>query len=190
MSTSIVLESVDQLKFLLTPPRVDLLSLMGEPTNCPELGRQLSMTPQRVYYHVKALERAGFATKVGEERVKGIMQGIYQASARSIALSPRLAARLGGRGEVTSSVSLSRLVDVADKIVRDVQLLSDSPEPPVIAIDTTIDLLPEQRHAFLNDVNAAVEQLARRYGANQGNGEPFRIFVTCYEMPASPVEEE
>jgi hypothetical protein len=140
-------------------------------------------------YNVKALERAGIVAKVREERVKGIMQGIYQASARSIALSPRLVARLGGRSAITSSVGLSRLLDAADRIIRDIQVLSDRRESATLTIDATVDLPAEQRASFLRDAQKAVEELARRYGAG-GGGQQFRMLVTCYESPGAVEKEE
>jgi len=189
MISSLVLETVDQLKVLLTAPRVELLTRMARPTNCPQLGKQLTMTPQKVYYHVKALEKAGLVRKVREERVKGIMQGVYQASAQSVALSPRLVAQLGGRTAVTSSVSLARLLEAADRIVRDVQLLSQHEEPASLAIDTSLNLPPGKRSAFLRDARSAIEELARRYSTD-GEGQPFRMLVTCYESPDDEPKEE
>lgn len=188
MDDSLVLDRVDQLRVLLTPPRMDLMTLMAQPTNCPELGKHLSMTPQKVYYHVKALERAGLVQKVREERVKGIMQGVYQTMARSIALSSRLAARLGGQRAVTSSVSLGRLLDASDRIVRDVQLLAEREKPASLTIDTTINLGPTQRNGFLRDAATAIEELARMYASGE-DGQPFRLLVTCYESPESQEEE-
>ena len=50
----------------------------------------LDQTSQRVYYHVKRLVEAGLATQVSERKVRGIQEGVYQATARSYWLSPRL----------------------------------------------------------------------------------------------------
>jgi DNA-binding transcriptional ArsR family regulator len=188
MIASMTLDTVDQLKVLLAPPRVELMTRMATPTTCPQLGKQLSMTPQKIYYHVKALEKAGLVRKVREERVKGIMQGVYQASAHSIALSPRLVARLGGRKALTSSVSLSRLLDAADQIVRDVQVLSERNKPASLTIDTTINLAPGHRVSFLRDAGRAIEDLARRY-TTAGEAQPFRLLVACYESPDTRKEE-
>jgi DNA-binding transcriptional ArsR family regulator len=44
---------------LLKPIRLEILKRLDEPRTCPELADYFDETPQKVYYHVKALEHAG-----------------------------------------------------------------------------------------------------------------------------------
>ena len=59
MKNSIYIESIEQAKLLLKPERVALLKALAEPRTCPDLGEQFGQSPQKIYYHIKALEKAG-----------------------------------------------------------------------------------------------------------------------------------
>jgi DNA-binding transcriptional ArsR family regulator len=76
-----------------------VLRQLAEPHTCTEVASRLGQTPQRVYYHVKRLVDAGLADLVSERKVRGIHEGIYQASARSYWLSPRLVGRIVYRAD-------------------------------------------------------------------------------------------
>lgn len=180
-----VIDHIEQLRVLLTPPRVDLLRLMGRERTCTDIGKALSMSPQKVYYHIKTLEKAGFVRKEREKRINGIMQGYYRSSASAVSVSPRLVAALGGARRLTSDVSLSRLLDMADQLTRDVQRLADEAESPAsFSVDARISLpAPEQRGAFRREVEAAIKSIARRYGTGDETGDVFRLMLTCYKAP-------
>ncbi|HET6987428.1 MAG TPA: helix-turn-helix domain-containing protein, partial [Kribbella sp.] len=90
------LEQLEQAEALFKPQRIEVLRRLAEPHTCGEVAEQLGQTPQRVYYHVKRLVDAGLVTLVEERKVRGVHEGIYQATARSYWLSPRLVGRIGG----------------------------------------------------------------------------------------------
>src|SRR3954464_9136842 len=83
MQDVLYIEAVEQAATLLHPQRMELLQHMEEPRTCPELAVIFNSTPQKIYYHVKALEKAGLIEKVEERRVRGVVEGYYQAKARS-----------------------------------------------------------------------------------------------------------
>ncbi|GAB3967358.1 ArsR/SmtB family transcription factor [Plantactinospora veratri] len=89
------LEQIEQAETLLKPQRIEVLRQLAEPHTCTEVAAQLGQTPQRVYYHVKRLVDAGLVDQVSERKVRGISEGIYQASARSYWLSPGWSAGSG-----------------------------------------------------------------------------------------------
>src|SRR5262249_52024198 len=111
MREVLYLEQVEQAEALLKPQRIDVLRQLAEPRSCSEVAARLDQTPQRVYYHVKRLVEAGLATQVSERRVRGIVEGIYQASAQSYWLSPRLVGRIGLR-QARDELSLGYLLDL------------------------------------------------------------------------------
>ena len=94
MDDVLLLNRLDQAEALLKPKRVDLLRRLAQPRSCTELGRELGEPPQKVYYHLKKLEAAGLVDRVGERRVRAVMEGIYQARARSYWLSPELVGQI------------------------------------------------------------------------------------------------
>ena len=84
------------------------------------MAARLEQTPQRVYYHVKRLVDAGLATQVSERKVRGIHEGIHQATARSYWLSPRLVGRIGDLRKQQDELSLGYLLDLMEEIQADI----------------------------------------------------------------------
>ncbi|NIP51249.1 MAG: helix-turn-helix transcriptional regulator, partial [Phycisphaerae bacterium] len=90
MQETFYVDSVEQAESLLKPQRIELLNAMGEARTCPELAEQFGRSPQQIYYHIKALEKVGLVEKVAEKRVRGTVEGHYQAAARTYWLAPQL----------------------------------------------------------------------------------------------------
>src|SRR5439155_17369509 len=95
-----------------------------EPRTCTELAEALGETPQKIYYHVKVLERAGALEKVEERRVRAIQEGYYQATARSYWLAPSLVGRVGGSRRARDQMSLGFLLGLAEELQTDVGRLA------------------------------------------------------------------
>lgn len=126
------LEQIEQAETLLKPQRIEVLRQLAEPHTCTEVATQLGQTPQRVYYHVKRLVEAGLVDQVSERKVRGIHEGIYQASARSYWLSPRLVGRLGLR-KTQDEMSLGYLLNLMEEVQADIAGLDrTAPELPSI----------------------------------------------------------
>ena len=77
------IESAEQAGVMLKPLRIELLRLMERPRTCPELAEVFGETPQKIYYHVKALEKARLVERCGERQVRGATEGFYRARAKS-----------------------------------------------------------------------------------------------------------
>src|SRR5215831_9218988 len=126
MQDVLYIEDVEQAATLLKARRLDILKQLAEPRSCLELAEVFQETPQKIYYHVKALEQAGLVDKVGERRVRGILEGFYQAKARAYWLSPGLVGRVGGRGRAQEQFSLGNLMNLAEQLQSDVGYLAQS----------------------------------------------------------------
>ncbi len=116
MHELLLIEEVDQAEAMLKPLRVELLKRMSEPRTCSELAEIFSLSPQSVYYHVKELEKAGLVEKVAEVRVRGTVEGHYQARARAYWLSPQLVGQLGGPRGARDQASLRYLLSLAEEL--------------------------------------------------------------------------
>jgi DNA-binding transcriptional ArsR family regulator len=85
------IQDVATLRALAEPTRLAILSALLKPPwprimSVKELAAELSMTPTRLYRHVRQLEEADLI-KVAETRmVSGILEQRYQASARDVRL--------------------------------------------------------------------------------------------------------
>ncbi|MER5646084.1 helix-turn-helix domain-containing protein [Streptosporangium sp. NPDC002524] len=178
MRDVLYLEQIEQAEALLKPQRIEVLRQLAEPRSCTEVAALLDQTPQRVYYHVKRLAEAGLVTQVTERRVRGIHEGVYQASARSYWLSPRLVGRIGLR-TTRDELGLGYLLDLMEEVQADIGALDrTAPELPSVGVSGEIRMLPERRQEFLNDLQAALQDLFTRYGGAEGDA--FKIAVACY----------
>lgn len=172
------LDQIEQAETLLKPQRIEVLRELAEPRSCTDVARRLDQTQQRVYYHVKRLVNAGLATQVSERRVRGIHEGIYQASARSYWLSPRLVGRLGLRKQ-QDEMSLGYVLDLMEEVQADVAALDRSAtDLPSIGVAGEIRVRPERRQEFLDDLKSTLQDLFARHGG--GEGDAFKLAVACY----------
>jgi predicted ArsR family transcriptional regulator len=190
------IEAVEQALTLLHPLRIDLLKQMDVPRTCPELAKQFGTTPQKIYYHVKALEKADLVERVGERQVRGAVEGSYQARARSYWMAPSLVGQIGGSQRTQDQSSLCFLLNLAEMVQADVGHLGQRSEAgaevPSLGMSAQVYLPDGGRRAdFMRDVQAMVQTLAERYGlpldeAEQDvQGALFKLVLACY-----PTDEE
>ncbi|HEY3605936.1 MAG TPA: helix-turn-helix domain-containing protein [Pseudonocardiaceae bacterium] len=178
MREVLYLDQIEQAETLLKPQRIEVLRQLAQPRSCTEVAAQLDQTPQRVYYHVKRLVAAGLVTQVSERRVRGIHEGVYQASARAYWLSPRLVGRIGLRAS-RDALSLGYLLDLMEEVQADVAALDrTASDLPSIGVSGQIRVRPEQRQEFLADLQTTLRDLFTRYGG--ADGDAFKLAVACY----------
>ena len=166
MRDLLVLDRLEQAETLLKPHRIDVLRQLAEPRSCTEVAARLDQTQQRIYYHVKRLAEQGLVTQVAERRVRGINEGLYQATARSYWLSPRLVGRIGASA-TRDEMSLGHLLDLTEEVQSDVAALHavvGGPELPSLGVSGDIRVRPEQRAEFLAELRSTLEGLFSRYG--------------------------
>lgn len=193
----LMVDSVDQAAAMLKPLRIAMLREMGAPRTCPQLAATFNETPQKIYYHVKTLERAGLVERSGERRVNGIAEGFYRARAESYWLSPGLVRRLGGKRTVRDQTSLRVLAGHAEEMLEDVGRLAErsaaGQHVPSASLAVEIQLPSvERRSAFLEELRTTFEAIARRYttqedteGAGPGDeADTFRFTLACYPKPS------
>lgn len=178
MKDLLYVERFEQAAALLKPQRVDVLRHLAEPRSCTEVGLRLGQSPQRVYYHVTRLVDAELVAQVSERRVRGIIEGVYQAVARSYWLSPRLVGTIGGP-RVRDELSLGYLVELVEDVQGDLAALDRTrPELPTLGVSGRIRLPAARRAEFFDELRATLQDLFTRYGG--ADGEDFRLAVACY----------
>lgn len=190
MQDLLYIEDVAQAMTLLKPSRLEILKRLDEPRTCPELADYFDETPQKIYYHVKALEQAGLVAKVSERRVRGAVEGHYQASARSYWLAPQLVGQIGGPKAAQDQLSLRVLLDLAEEVHDDIGKLGNRSvagiDVPSLSLSAHIHLPDASRRAaFLAELQATFQQLARKYGLPDDtpmltDEQGFRLVLMCY----------
>jgi DNA-binding transcriptional ArsR family regulator len=191
MQDVLYIENVDQVAALLTPIRIDLLKRLDVPRTCPELAEIFDATPQKIYYHVKALEKAGLVEKIEEHRVRGVVEGVYQAKARSYWLAPQLVGQIGGSKTARDQTSLRMLLGLTEEMQGDIGRLGQQSEAgkniPSLSLSGQLYLPDgERRAAFLEEVGQVFAELGRKYGLPPDEadsdlvGKTFKFVLACY----------
>ena len=179
MLDTLFIDSVEQADALLKPKRVEVLRQLAEPRTCTQIGQVLGDTPQAVYYHVKRLQAHGLVSLVEEHRVRGIIEGVYQAVAKSFWVSPTIAGRLGDPWRREELLGLGFLLDLTENLQRDLAALAAGPPAlPSFGIAGDIRLAPEDGAAFVAELQRAFGEVLTRYGG--GEGHAFRLALACY----------
>jgi DNA-binding transcriptional ArsR family regulator len=183
MKEVLYVERFEQADALFKPQRVEVLRQLAEPRSCTEVGALLGQSTQRVYYHVKKLLDAGLVAQVSERRVRGIYEGIYQASAQSYWLSPRLVGTIGRR-RIQDELSLGYLLHLVEDVQADLADLDrSSAELSTLAVSGEIRVPVGGRKAFLDDLRSSLQDLFTRHGGAEGDA--FRLAVACYPKKES-----
>lgn len=194
MQDVLYVEVAGQAGALLHPLRIEVLKKLAEARSCPELAKELGETSQKIYYHVKILESAGLIEKVQERRVRGIMEGIYRARAKSYWLSPSLAGKVGGAPRARDQMSLGFLLSLAEEIHADVGRLGERSEDGAavssLGISFQIELEnAEARARFLKELQETFQGLAKKYSASDSTeGQGFQVSLVCYPRPERRTE--
>ena len=171
------LDQIEQAEALLKPQRIDAATARRAPV-VHRGGGRARPDPAAGLYHVKRLLEAGLVRQVAERRVRGIHEGIYQAAGRSYWLSPHLVGRIGLR-QTRDRLSLGYLLDLMEDVQADVAALDlTRPDLPSIGVSGDIRVHPEQRTAFLDELQQTLQDLFTRYGGAEGDA--FRLAVACY----------
>ena len=185
MQNVLYIEDVDRAAALLKPMRIALLRTLAEPGSLAELSEVFGETPQKLYYHVKVLERAGLVRRVGERRSGVMTEGLYQATARSYWLAPQVVGQAGGTERTQDDISLGYLLGLAEEMQADLGRLGEAAmvtDVPSLGLDLHVNLPPERREEFSGEVQAMFRSLAEKYGIRDSGtqGETFRVVLACY----------
>ncbi|MCA9882686.1 MAG: helix-turn-helix transcriptional regulator [Anaerolineae bacterium] len=184
------IDNVDQATTLLKPLRLQILQRLDESRSCSELSDYFGSTPQKMYYHVKELERAGLVRKVAEKRVRGTVEGYYQAQARSYWLAPQLVSQIGSEQAASDQANLRVLLDLAAEVHDDIGHLGNRSATgehiPSLSLSAQITLPDKSRRAeFLAELQTVFQQLATKYGTPSEDiaitdEQGFRLVLMCY----------
>ncbi len=160
------------------------------------------MPRQRVNYHVRTLERAGFLRPAGRVHRRNLVEQKYVATARFYALSPELLGPLSPDWRaIEDTASGDYLFALADQVRADVARAAGEAEAGGSLL-RTLSLkaqfrfeTPDQRARFTGAVRQAIVDVIARHSTpnlrengRPGRGRPYRLVLACYPAPAEPEE--
>lgn len=188
---------------VLDPLRQRLLVALGdEPDSAAGLARRLGESRQRVNYHLRELERAGFAELVEERRKGNTVERIVRATARHYVVDPAaLGALAADPDRVADRFSSAFLVALAARAIRELARQRAGAEQAgerlaTLSLDTEVRLAsPAELTAFTDELAAAVaEVVARHHDQTAPGGRSFRLVAGVYPRPvegaSDPIPEE
>jgi molybdate-binding protein/DNA-binding HxlR family transcriptional regulator len=130
MQKTNTLQSLDTLKVLGDPRRVEILQLlMAEPATLSQLGRVMNMHAAKVRHHLKKLEDVGLVAFVSSREVRGFVEKYYQATSQAYFVNYAILPQPGEHGTIFSIGSH----DLALELLAN-HLAQDSATPNLIAL--------------------------------------------------------
>ncbi|NGQ95952.1 helix-turn-helix transcriptional regulator [Brevibacillus sp. SYP-B805] len=180
-----VVEQPDQAMVLLNPLRSEILGKLAEPASAAEIARSIHEIPQRVNYHLKALEKAGLVRRVGTRQVRNLVEVLYQAIARTFILPESLGWNAETVQRLKDQSSLSHLITTSERIKRDALVLLErseaSEEIPSATLQASIALADDkQRQAFVSEYVEMVQKLVEKYQAPNGGRDAYTVILAVY----------
>jgi DNA-binding transcriptional ArsR family regulator len=179
---------------LLDPMRVSLLERLSAPGSASTLARELGVPRQRVNYHLRELEKAGFVELVEERRKGNCVERLVKATAHSYLISPEVLGVLGDTPEEQQDkFSASYLLAAAGRMLRDLSGHVDAATAArkrvaTLTLETDIRFATaEDRTAFAEELSTAVARIATKYhDAKAYSGRTFHLVVGAYPAVARP----
>lgn len=105
----VLIEDPAVLEMLFDPLRYRIFRALVRPRSAPELAGEIGEPANRLYYHLRRLERGGLIRRAGERTAGNHVEALWGLAAREIKVSPKL--DTSGFGEVAARAVLQNALD-------------------------------------------------------------------------------
>lgn len=179
-----------QVAVALSPLRRRLLAeLEREPDSAVGLARRLALPRQRLNYHLRALERAGFLELFEERQRRGCVERALRVSAQAFVIDPALLGSLGADpAAIQDRFSSNYLLATATKLLRELAELQRGAaraKKPIatLTLETEVRFASaEQRATFAEELAAALARLAAKYHDDSPGSRAFRFVLAGHPV--------
>lgn len=186
-----VIEEPRRAQVLLHPARLRLLEQLAEPGSAAGLARRLGLPRQRVNYHLRELEAQRLVEVVEEKRRGNCVERVYRRTGGAYAISSAALGSLGTTPEaIQDRFSAAYQIALASQAIRDLGMLQEGARAagkrlPTFALETEVRFAsPGERHAFAEELSAAVAALVAKYhDEDDPDGRVFRFHLGAYPRP-------
>jgi DNA-binding transcriptional ArsR family regulator len=173
---------------MLHPMRLRILHALREPGSASTVARQLGLARQKVNYHLRELEKAGFLEEIEERRAGNCIERIVRAKATHYLIDPEVLGTLAADGgSVEDHVSSAYLIALAAGAIRDVAALQQRAvksrkRVPTFALQADVRFASaEERRQFTEELANAVAKLVAKYHDDETpGGRAYRFLVGAY----------
>ena len=184
MKETLVLQTIDQIKAISHPYRMDILksfSGMEEPMSVKMLADEMGETPSKIHYHLKELVKNDILELVKTREINGILEKFYYPVAENITIEKNL---LSSKEHTDGAYNIFfDLLDSAKKNLNQIKKKEGSDDKVANSVrgySTRIYLTEEQIEEFNNDLL----KLIRKYESTKDdNKKPYEILHLFYPQP-------
>ncbi len=177
------------------PLRLEILRRAAQPASATSIARELGLPRQKVNYHLRALARARFVRRAGDERKRNMIERRFVATARSVVVAPAGLGRplADARRDAAARASASHLVALAARAQGEAALAArGGKRVATLALDAELRFADgAQRARFAAALERAVAGVVARHAspARAADGRPapggaFRLVVLCHPIPS------
>lgn len=183
---------------LLHPVRQRLLEELDEPRSAARLARSMKLPRQKVNYHLRELENAGFV-KLVEERKKGnCIERLMVSTASAWIIDPTILGKLGqSPDQQRDRFSLSYLVSLAARAIGDLVRLRKAADRagkrvPTLTLESEVRFAnPKARKQFSEELSNCVASLVAKYHDESAeDGRAFHFMLAAWPKITRDLEAD
>lgn len=173
---------------MLHPMRLRILDALREPGSASGVARQLGLARQKVNYHLRELEKAGFLEEVEQRRVGNCVERIVRATATHYLINPQLLGAFAADGaSIEDRFSSTYLIALAAGAIRDLAALQQRAGASKKRV-ATFALQADVRFASADDrrqfteelANAVAKLVAKYHDDDTPGGRTVRFIAGAY----------
>ena len=173
---------------LINPMRRRILDVLREPGSASTVARELGLARQKVNYHLRELEKAGFLEEVEQRRNGNCIERIVRATATHYLIDPAILGDLGAdAAAINDRFSSSYLIALASEAIRDVaeqERRARDANKRLATFSMNADVrfaTAADRQQFTTDLANAIARLVARYHDEEADGgRTYRFLVGAY----------
>lgn len=195
-----VVRDPERATVLLDRNRQRLLSALEErPDSATGLARRLGDSRQRVNYHLRELETAGFVELAEERRRGNCVERILRATARHYVIDPATLGALAAAEpeRLQDRFSATYLIALAARAIRELAFLREGAgrarkRLATFSMEVEVGLAaPTDFRAFTEDLAEALASVAARHQDDRApEARRFRVMVGAYPIPTSSADTD
>lgn len=173
---------------LLHPMRMRILDALRAPASATAVAKQLGFPRQKVNYHLRELEKAGFIEEMEQRRAGNCIERIVRAKASHYLIHPEMLGDLAADPDaIEDRFSSTYLIALAAQTVREVATAQQQAEKSkkrlaTFSLQTDVRFATAaDRKAFANELSNVVAGLVARYhDEDDDGGRTFRFVMGGY----------
>ncbi|MHC5005329.1 MAG: ArsR/SmtB family transcription factor [Planctomycetota bacterium] len=185
-----VIRDPERAGVLLHPMRARILDALAEPDSATGVARRLRLPRQKVNYHLRELERAGFVRLVEERQRRNCIERIVRATARAYVISPDVLRTLGRDPEqIRDRFSASYLIALAARLIEDLAVLRQRADEagqtlPTLSLCADVRFRSAgDRDGFADELAAALARLIAKYHDDDApDGRLYRFVLGAHPV--------